>query len=154
MAAKVKKNFMLLWSEIIALCICLLGAFTLTKVAVGAPSNTLEASREIDQTETSDSVPSSRVTIARVQSVGQTIVQEEASQNKASGPTPPPIPKSGGRIKKGRNLDVSSSPDKSEMRQGRGSRVSQDDDSLSPGSGSKGKSSKGKSSAGKEDSFN
>ena len=135
--------------NILTFFISLLGVFTYAEVAVCAPSNTIETSKDMDQAEI-DTAPS-RVTVARVQSAAQKSVQEEASQNKASGSTPSPqavLPKSGVRIKKGKNAGYSSSSDQSEMRQSRGSSAIQDDDSLSSG-----KAGKGKSSAKKEESF-
>lgn len=149
MAKDIKKCFSSQLVNISALFIALLGFFTYAEVAGGAPSNTIETSREVDQAEPSGTVPS-RITIARVQSAAQKIVTEEASQNKTTVPTPSPkaVPQSGGRVKKGRNAADSSSSDQSEMRQVRGSSAIQDDDSLSTG-----KAGKGKSAAKKEESF-
>lgn len=154
MAQNIKKNSLLLWPQILALCISLLAAFTCTKVAVGAPSNAAEESRDIDQAEISDSAPS-KVSIARVQSAAQKTVQEEALKNKANGSTPPSplVSKGGGHIKKVKNMAASTSSDKSDMKQMRGPTAIQNDDSLSFDSDAKGKPDKGKSSANKGDSF-
>ncbi|EKD36829.1 MAG: hypothetical protein ACD_75C01360G0003 [uncultured bacterium] len=154
MAQNVKKCSLLLWPKTFALCISLFAAFTYAKIAVGAPLNTPEESREIEQPEASDSAPS-KVSIARVQSAAQKTVQEEALKNQANGSTPlsPLVSKSGGHIKKVKNIAVSTSSDKSDMKQMRGPTAIQNDDSLSTDSDAKSKPSKGKSSAKKEDSF-
>lgn len=154
MTQNIKKSSLLPWPQISALCISFLAAFTYTKVAVGAPLNTPEESREIEQAEASGSAPS-RVSIARVQSAAQKTVQEEALKNKANGSTPPSplVPKSGGHLKKVRNMAASTSSDKSDMKQMRGPTAIQNDDSLSFESDAKNKPDKGKSSANKGDSF-
>ena len=154
MTPNIEKSSLLLWPKIFALCISLLAAFTCAKMTVGAPLNTPEESGEIEQTEASDSAPS-KVSIARVQSAAQKTVQEEALKNKATGSTPPSplVSKSGGHIKKVRNVAVSTSSDKSDMKQMRGPTAIQNDDSLSFDSDAKGKPDKGKSSANKGDSF-
>gem|GEM_PF-2700310 len=143
-----KRSLLLPLPKFLALCITLFGALICTKVAVGAPSNTLEASREMDRTVTSDPAPS-RVGIARVQSPAQKAVEEASSQTETTGSTPPslPKPKLGGRIKKSGNVVDSTSSDKSDMRQPRGPSEIQNEDSLSAGN------SKGKSSAKKNNSF-
>ncbi len=149
MTKKVKKRFLLLSVNILALFMCSLGVFTYAEIAAAAPPKSIEASQEMEQTETSNAAPG-RVSLARVQSAAQKIVQEEVSPNNASGSTPLPmaVPKSGGRIKKGKNAVDASSSDQSEMRQVRGSSAIQEDDSLSAP-----KAEKGKSSAKKEESF-
>jgi hypothetical protein len=154
MAIKVTKHSLFRYVTISVLAFSLTWAFPCVKVAVAAAANTLEPSQEIETGEATD-LPPSKVAIARVQSMAQKTVQDEAIQSRASGLTPPPpvIPKGAGRIKKDRNIAGSSSQDKNEMRQGHSSSAIQEDDSLSAGTGSKGTPSKGKSSANKEDSF-
>ena len=144
-----KKCFFSQLLNISALTITILGIFTCAEGAGGAPSNSIETSGEVDRAEPSDTIPA-RVNIARVQSAAQKIVIEDASLNKASVPAPSPVavPKSVGRVKKGRGTADSSSSDQSEMRQMRGPSAIQDDDSLSAG-----KAGKGKSSAKKEEAF-
>ena len=149
MTKKAKKGLWLPSVNILALFLCSLGVFTYAESALGASPKSIEASQEMDQAESPDIAPG-RVSLARVQSAAQKTVQEEAVQNNASGTTPLPMaePKSGGRIKKGRNAADASSSDQSEMRQARGSSAIQEDDSLSAT-----KAEKGKSSAKKEESF-
>lgn len=153
MRRKAQIPFMLRYSMILAAALFLLGSLPCGKVAAAAPANTLGPSQEIEQTEDSEPAPR-MVGMARVQSMAQKTVQEEAIQSRASGLTPPPPPpsvsKSGGRIKKDKTLAVSSSQDKNEMRQVRSSAI-QDDDSLTSGSEAKGPPNKGKSAASKDD---
>jgi hypothetical protein len=149
MTKKLNKRFLLPGLNILALFIFSLGYFSYAGIAAAAPSKPIETSQEMDQAETSDAAPG-RVSVARVQSAAQKIVQEEASQNKTGGTAPllTAMPKSSGRIKKGKNAADSSSSDQNEMRQVRGSSAIQEDDSLSAS-----KAEKGKSPAKKEESF-
>ncbi len=151
MRRKAQIPFMLRYSMILAAALFILGPFPCGKVAAAAPANTLGPPQEIEQMEDSEPAPR-MVGIARVQSMAQKTVQEEAIQSRASGLTPPPptVSKSGGRIKKDKTLAASSSQDKNEMRQVRSSAI-QDDDSLTSGSDAKGTPSKGKSAASKDD---
>lgn len=154
MAQNGKKSSVLLRPKVFALSISLICTFACTEVVIGASLNTLEESQEIDQAEGSGSARS-RVHIARVQSAAQRTVQEEALKNNASGSTPPSplVSKGSGSIKKVRNMAVSTSSDKSEMKQFRGPVAIQNDDSLSSDSEAKDKANKGKSPVNKEDSF-
>jgi hypothetical protein len=154
MAIKVTKYLLLRYITISVFAFFLVWACPSIKIAAAAAANTLEPSQEIEAEEAAG-LPPSKVAVARVQSMAQKTVQDEAIQSRANGLTPPPpvVPKGAGRIKKDRNVAGSSSQDKNEMRQGHGSSAIQEDDSLSMGSGSKGAPSKGKSSASKEDSF-
>lgn len=152
MTPKVKKRLLSVFSKTFIVSFAVCAPFASLAPAADIPLNTPEASKERDQAEPSPTAPG-RVGVARIQSAGQKIVEEDAIQGKAKGAAslPQPMPKGATKMKKVKSITDSSS-DKNDMRQVRGASAMQDDDSLFPGSDSKGKASKGKS-AGKEDSF-
>jgi hypothetical protein len=94
MAPKVAKNSLFQSPKFLACCLSLVGTFTFTQIAVGAPPNGLGGTREFSQTEAADPAPGP-VSVARIQSAAKKDVDEAVLQEKVSGPTtpPPPVPK-------------------------------------------------------------
>ena len=153
MAPKITKNSLFQSPKILACCLSLVGTFIGSQIAVGAPPNGLGGTREFSQTEAADPAPGP-VSVARIQSAAKKDVDEAVLQEKMSGPTtpPPPVPKTGGRVKKVRPLTDPSS-EKNDMRAVRSAGAGiQEEDSLSGGSSTKSAPSKGKAGA-KEESF-